>query len=85
MRYEHTFVCYLRCRPESVTVRRVAFEPYDAATHALGRARALLASSALTKRSRVVRLRSGGRRMRPLLPLAVAADMRRLSVVMAVA
>jgi hypothetical protein len=63
----------------------MAFEPYDAATHALGRARALLASTALTKRTVFVRLRSGKRRQRPMLPLAVAADMRRLSIVMAVA
>jgi HEPN superfamily RiboL-PSP-like protein len=63
----------------------MAFEPHDAATHALGRARALLASTALTKRTRIVRLRSGKRRVRPWLPLSVASDMRRLSVVMAVA
>jgi hypothetical protein len=63
----------------------MAFEPHDAATHALARARALLLSTALTKRTRAVRLRSGATRMRPWLPLSVAMDMRRLSVVMAVA
>jgi hypothetical protein len=69
----------------SLTLGVMAFRPYDAATHALRRARALLASTALTKRSRPVQLASGKTRMRPLLQLSVATDMRRLSVVMAVA
>jgi hypothetical protein len=61
----------------------MAFAPYDAATHALRRARALLASTALTRRTRIVKVR-GQRRVRRWLPVTVAADMRRLSVVMAV-
>jgi hypothetical protein len=61
----------------------MAFTPYDAATHALRRARALLASTALTRRTRIVKVR-GQRRVRRWLPVTVAADMRRLSVVMAV-
>jgi len=62
----------------------MAFTPYEAATHALRRARALLASTALTKRTRIVRVK-GRTRARPWLPVTVATDMRRQSVVMAVA
>ncbi len=62
----------------------MAFAPHDAATHALARARALLVSTALTKRTRIVVV-AGRRRQRPWLAHSVAADMRRLSVVMAVA
>jgi RiboL-PSP-HEPN len=66
--------------------RGMGFSAYDAALHAIGRSRGLLAGDRATRRRVAFNPATGARLVRKAqLPSEIRGDMRRLSVVMAVA